>query len=447
MVENKHTIYFNMCHHYRKIFNAKPTIDTSPPKALQIKTNSQWNISRNPSPFRTKTPAQEKVKTFQKEPYLTQDNGTITCKYYYQHHNKKEESKNDEKVFNAPNKPFNPRILKTSAQSKLRNLRVYHPPRRKKVEKSTESSPLPQNEDDNDKKDEIIRRPVFNVKSSLKNSKRQQSLVVLNRNSYSEESSEDSAYNEGEGVLSGDSRGSTPQNLSNKHQSAKLIMADNNQSKIINTSINKVNDEVIYIQFLKDITNDILKKNIFTNKALKSVFQHHVQINKYELEMEKMQKEITKLQERLGVPKDDKLDDENYGLGKDSSISEPPKPASDSSRETSISVDHTSEAIPQLEEPIEDEDASKEHEYSEDFSDFDNHSVASEISNNHESSDEHVSYNSEDNDKISSVSDNEEEIEENDRNDDESIAEEENIISRGEEDFESELESEISENS
>lgn len=33
-----------------------------------------------------------------------------------------------------------------------------------------------------------------------------------------EESSEDSAYNEGEGVLSSDSRGSTPQNLTNKHQ-------------------------------------------------------------------------------------------------------------------------------------------------------------------------------------------------------------------------------------
>ncbi|XP_065214342.1 spermatogenesis-associated protein 7 homolog [Planococcus citri] len=444
-MENKHTIYFNMCHHYLKIFNAKPTIDTSPPKPLQIKINSQWNFGRNPSsPFRLKTPAQEKVKTFQKEPYLTQDNaGTITCKYYYQHHNKKEESKHDDKAFNALNKPFNPRILKTSAQSKLRNLRVYHPPRRKRIKATEPSSPLPQHNED-DKTDKFISQPLFSDKSSLKNSKRQQSLAFMDHNSYSEESSEDSAYNEGEGVLSGDSRGSTPQNLSNKHLPAKLIMADNIQSKIINTSINKVKNEVFYIQFLKDITNDILKKNIFTNKALKSVFQHHVRINKYELEMEKMQKEITKLQERLGVPKDDKLDDENYGLCKDSSISESTKSAGDcfhdsSQQENPISVDHTSEAIPKIKEPIEDADTSKEHEYSDDFSDFDNHSVASEISNR-ESSDEHISYNTEDNDRISSVSDNEE-IEENDS----SIAEEENI-SRGE-DSEIESRSEMSGNS
>lgn len=38
--------------------------------------------------FFSKTPIQENVNTFQKESYLTQENGTIACKYYYQHHNK-----------------------------------------------------------------------------------------------------------------------------------------------------------------------------------------------------------------------------------------------------------------------------------------------------------------------------------------------------------------------
>lgn len=117
-----------------------------------------------------------------------------------------------------------------------------------------------------DNKEEIIRRSIFTDKSPLKNSKRQQLLTVMDHNSYSvsisnsiyfkfnrqfqsnlpnlftlqEESSEDSAYNEGEGVLSSDSRGSTPQNLSNKHQSAKLTVTDNNQPKIINASMTYV---------------------------------------------------------------------------------------------------------------------------------------------------------------------------------------------------------------
>lgn len=43
------------------------------------------------------------------------------------------ESPNLNKSFVVPKKPFSPTILKSNAQSKLRNLRVYHPPRKKRV--------------------------------------------------------------------------------------------------------------------------------------------------------------------------------------------------------------------------------------------------------------------------------------------------------------------------
>ncbi|XKL64240.1 hypothetical protein PGB90_004326 [Kerria lacca] len=48
-MENKHTIYLNMCHHYRKILNAKSCVDTSPPKVLQMKINNHWRYSRGTS--------------------------------------------------------------------------------------------------------------------------------------------------------------------------------------------------------------------------------------------------------------------------------------------------------------------------------------------------------------------------------------------------------------
>lgn len=108
-----------------------------------------------------------------------------------------------------------------------------------------------------------------------------------------------------------------------------------------------------------------------------------------------MQREVNKLQERLGVPLDDQFDDEDFGLGKDipnteileekeeiveesSSCKEPPK------RDAS-EADKTDPPDPQVQQDIE-----SEENYSDSFSDLsqseeeksENHNLDSEEASN-----------------------------------------------------------------
>ncbi|XP_054257800.1 spermatogenesis-associated protein 7 homolog [Macrosteles quadrilineatus] len=73
-------------------------------------------------------------------------------------------------------------------------------------------------------------------------------------------------------------------------------------------------DNLMYIKFVRDITEEVLEKGIFTNKALKKIFQNHVEVNKQFLDMRRMQEEVDKLQLELGIPNDDGLDKDNYGV-------------------------------------------------------------------------------------------------------------------------------------
>lgn len=41
----------------------------------------------------------------------------------------------------------------------------------------------------------------------------------------------------------------------------------------------------MYIKFVRDITEEVLEKGIFTNKALKKIFQNHIEVNKQFLDM------------------------------------------------------------------------------------------------------------------------------------------------------------------
>lgn len=44
-------------------------------------------------------------------------------------------------------------------------------------------------------------------------------------------------------------------------------------------------EELKYLEFVKDVTNDVLTRGIFTNTVLKRVFQYHVDKNKGQLKL------------------------------------------------------------------------------------------------------------------------------------------------------------------
>jgi len=53
-------------------------------------------------------------------------------------------------------------------------------------------------------------------------------------------------------------------------------------SKFFQNTIDDTNES--YQRFLEDVTNEILKLNLYTNKALTNVFQKHIKQNSGKLE-------------------------------------------------------------------------------------------------------------------------------------------------------------------
>ncbi|ELT94082.1 hypothetical protein CAPTEDRAFT_214055 [Capitella teleta] len=64
-------------------------------------------------------------------------------------------------------------------------------------------------------------------------------------------------------------------------------------------------EEIKYLDFISDVTNDVLDRGIFTNRALKTVFESHLDKHKRELKVSKMRDMLDDLRKDLGIPVDD----------------------------------------------------------------------------------------------------------------------------------------------
>ncbi|KAF0306296.1 Spermatogenesis-associated protein 7 [Amphibalanus amphitrite] len=74
-------------------------------------------------------------------------------------------------------------------------------------------------------------------------------------------------------------------------------------------------DEQAYVQFLNDVTSDILARGVFTNRILKRVMAAHAERHKGKLDTARMRSELEKLRLQLGIPDEDALDDAEHGFG------------------------------------------------------------------------------------------------------------------------------------
>nr|CAD7402606.1 unnamed protein product [Timema poppensis] len=218
--------------------------------------------------------------------------------------------------FVLPSKAFQPRILKSSAQSKLRELRVYHPPRRKMKDSiNLEGVPTVNVDWQKDDMSRVVweknKQDVTSGEDSARSSRPASELdraqevkeTLLPKSCHCGEqvpqsrfkvSSRDSAYNGG--VSSGgESRGTSPDHINMLMESLNV-----SEKKPQTISMSKRVD-AMYAKFVNDITVDVLRRGIYTNKGLKQLFNRHIADNEGSLNKERMMEEVEKLCQDLGV--------------------------------------------------------------------------------------------------------------------------------------------------
>jgi hypothetical protein len=180
--------------------------------------------------------------------------------------------------FKLPDQAFKPRILKTDAQSRLHNLKVYYPPRRKS--RSCDSGDLHEEEKQQ-------HQPSEEEVMSGGTSARCSDVCDAQKHVSSKESSHDSAYDGGVSSVTG-SREPTPVAV------CPVVL-----TRRLTAQVKK--KDAAYTKFVHDITEDVLAQGIYSDQGLWRLFQRHVTANEGQLNMDRMQVEVARLCDQLGI--------------------------------------------------------------------------------------------------------------------------------------------------
>uniref|UniRef100_A0A1B6DTL4 Spermatogenesis-associated protein 7 n=1 Tax=Clastoptera arizonana TaxID=38151 RepID=A0A1B6DTL4_9HEMI len=271
-------IFQNMSNHYRRIYNAKPRVDS--------KITSSSTVAKSHHDTRPRTDKKFIRNSNTNRSTLLEDGNK--CTTYRQCF-----TKSNMDYMEKENPSYQPRILKSNIDSKVRKLEVYHPPRRRGTVRPVK----------------LKFQPHLELDTNTEENNWHQTINPVEKlNMHPSTCSSDSAYTEeGEvGWSGGESRGITPINTL-----PLTPMLEWNSGR----PICRNRDDSLYVKFLREITDDILRKGVFTNKALKQIFQDHIKLNKFNLSNVRMQEEIEKLCLELSVPKEDYLNDVEFGVG------------------------------------------------------------------------------------------------------------------------------------
>ncbi|XP_037359641.1 spermatogenesis-associated protein 7 isoform X2 [Talpa occidentalis] len=207
-------------------------------------------------------------------------------------------------LFSNRHLPFTPRTLKTEAKSFLSQYRYYTPAKRKKdftdqrveAETQTELSSFKSDFDTLEIKNFADSGANINQVSSCMNYEKEKMtpLPVQGHNL---------PWGEGkDGALQHSSR--TICQYSLEPPTGRKVYSDD--------------EELLYLSFIEDITDEILKLGLFSNRFLEQLFERHIKQNKHHLEEGKMRHLLHILKLDLGcVSKENavKLDDvDNFNL-------------------------------------------------------------------------------------------------------------------------------------
>ncbi|XP_060063044.1 spermatogenesis-associated protein 7-like [Ylistrum balloti] len=76
--------------------------------------------------------------------------------------------------------------------------------------------------------------------------------------------------------------------------------------------LNEQEEELQYVEFMKEVTDDVLNRGVFTNRVLKQVFQNHIEKRKGHLDEHKMRGVLDEIRRDLGIPHESDSDISSY---------------------------------------------------------------------------------------------------------------------------------------
>ncbi|GAB1601405.1 hypothetical protein Ahia01_000418800, partial [Argonauta hians] len=244
-------------------------------------------------------------------------------------------------LFTQPEKEFTPRILKTNKKSILSNCKYYNPPPKTHKRKTAKESPRncwQNNSSDQCKPEdnnytEFVKEASSFISSPPTTAKSVDNPKVFYTKSLKGDDAKNNAtdkttHHSKENIsLEEDIPDSQKNTLSSRHK-PRLNSTDNadnqtsepkvsakdpldlyrsySNTKVLN-EINKSN-ECDYVSFMKHVTEDILLKGLFTNRAIQQVFEFHIMKHRGKLDEEKMRRMVMNFLKDIGIqPENDTI--------------------------------------------------------------------------------------------------------------------------------------------
>ncbi|KAI8505652.1 spermatogenesis-associated protein 7 [Branchiostoma belcheri] len=222
--------------------------------------------------------------------------------------------------FRSPDRPFTPRTLnRTGVQSRLAQSKCYNAPRRKKPPKPADNDGRQSVASDLNMS-ELSYTDVPPQPAPRASRQEEQSRVPpldIEKDADHARWMEEQAKRMERLTVKEDSWSTVPQPAERRMSDTinrSMYSTKNRTKSQTMKQIEAEEEELKYLEFVTDVTNDILARGIFTNKVLLQVFDSHVQKRRGELNETRMHQMIDILREDLGIADDSKAPDTRYTL-------------------------------------------------------------------------------------------------------------------------------------
>lgn len=196
--------------------------------------------------------------------------------------------------FVNPSKPFSPRILvDANAKSKVREMRCYNPPfRKKKHHSSSHSSDTFESYDQEDESEEEIESEKSNNSSSIEENPMNEATTSENVPDFKTVSPSFVQHNLKDQYFDSFDHF---RNLRKARENG-YFLSDNE------------NEEDKYLNFLSKVTEDILRSGVYSDKAIQQAFEFHMQFYQDETNKDKLQSLLSQVLDGLKISSNESED-------------------------------------------------------------------------------------------------------------------------------------------